>query len=114
MTGPFLEDLARIAAGHAPPDELVVVEVLGSVWSIEPLLGQRARLCRTSPAGRAAGWIDESWEYPSAESAGVALAALLRAADERAEPDGWTRHPTTGRRRPDGDASREYIHPYER
>lgn len=24
-------------------------------------------------------------------------------------PGGWNRHPTTGRRRPDGDASREYI-----
>ena len=25
------------------------------------------------------------------------------------EPQGWHRHPNTGRRRPDGDASQEYI-----
>jgi hypothetical protein len=29
--------------------------------------------------------------------------------DGTAEPVGWHRHPGTGRRRPDGDASREYI-----
>jgi hypothetical protein len=27
------------------------------------------------------------------------------------EPEGWHRHPTTGRRRPNGDASLEYINP---
>ena len=26
-----------------------------------------------------------------------------------AEPTGWHRHPRTGRRRPDGDASKEYV-----
>ena len=26
-----------------------------------------------------------------------------------ADPDGWFRCPTDGRRRPDGDASKEYI-----
>lgn len=25
------------------------------------------------------------------------------------EPEGWHRHPDTGRRRPDGDASKEYV-----
>lgn len=28
---------------------------------------------------------------------------------ETPEPSGWVRNPRTGRRRPDGDASREYI-----
>jgi hypothetical protein len=27
------------------------------------------------------------------------------------EPDGWYRCPTDGRRRPDGDKTREYIEP---
>jgi len=27
------------------------------------------------------------------------------------EPSGWHRHPSTGRRRPDGDASQEYLNP---
>jgi len=25
------------------------------------------------------------------------------------EPEGWYRNPTTGRRRPDGDKSKEYV-----
>lgn len=28
---------------------------------------------------------------------------------ETEEPTGWIRHPQTGRRRPDGDASQEYV-----
>jgi hypothetical protein len=32
-------------------------------------------------------------------------------ADGKGEPQGWHRHPETGRRRPDGDASKEYINP---
>ncbi len=27
------------------------------------------------------------------------------------EPDGWHRHPDSGRRRPDGDATKEYVNP---
>lgn len=42
----------------------------------------------------------------------TALAAL-DAWDGRpgSEPDGWHRQPGTGRRRPNGDAAREYIEP---
>jgi hypothetical protein len=29
--------------------------------------------------------------------------------DETLEPEGWFRNPQTGRRRPDGDAAREYV-----
>jgi hypothetical protein len=29
--------------------------------------------------------------------------------DGAGEPAGWMRHPATGRRRPDGDAGREYV-----
>jgi len=31
--------------------------------------------------------------------------------DGTAEPEGWYRNPIDGRRRPDGDASQEYIQP---
>jgi len=27
------------------------------------------------------------------------------------EPDGWMRHPISGRRRPGGDATQEYVYP---
>lgn len=33
----------------------------------------------------------------------------LDAWDGIGEPDGWHRHPDSGRRRPDGDRSQEYI-----
>jgi hypothetical protein len=29
--------------------------------------------------------------------------------DEQKEPEGWMRNPPTGRRRPNGNASQEYI-----
>lgn len=35
----------------------------------------------------------------------------LQAWNGEGEPQGWHRHPRTGRRRPDGDAKREYINP---
>jgi hypothetical protein len=30
--------------------------------------------------------------------------------DGEGEPSGWFRNPQTGRRRPDGDPEKEYIH----
>lgn len=38
----------------------------------------------------------------------VAVAALIEW-DGTGEPEGWIRHPMTGRRRPGGDASKEYV-----
>ena len=35
--------------------------------------------------------------------------AALAAWDGNGDPEGWQRHPATGRRRPDGDPTREYI-----
>lgn len=44
--------------------------------------------------------------------ANIAMAiAAMHAWDGRGDPIGWHRHPKSGRRRPDGDASREYIDP---
>ena len=36
--------------------------------------------------------------------------ATLETWDGVGEPTGWMRHPTTGRRRPDGDPSKEYVY----
>jgi hypothetical protein len=35
----------------------------------------------------------------------------LEAKKEDKEPEGWYRHIETGRRRPEGDPSKEYINP---
>lgn len=40
----------------------------------------------------------------------VARAALDRW-DGRGEPQGWHRHPASGRRRPDGDPAQEHVNP---
>lgn len=48
---------------------------------------------------------DNRWCFHSHDAAKRALDAW----NGVGEPEGWHRHPTTGRRRPDGDASREYI-----
>jgi len=50
---------------------------------------------------------DDCWDYPSLTAA---IKAMERW-DGQGEPDGWTRHPTSGRRRPDGDPSREFVRP---
>jgi len=56
------------------------------------------------------GGLDDRWCYSSPEDA---LGALLDWAveDFQDEPNGWHRHHRTGRRRPHGDASKEYINP---
>lgn len=54
---------------------------------------------------------DNGWEYEDTMPAIVA--AVVWAADGArpgTEPAGWIRNPTTGRRRPNGDPAREYVH----
>lgn len=50
----------------------------------------------------------DQWQYQNISAAIVAFVSWLP--DKQAEPDGWYRHPTSGRRRPDGDPAREYVH----
>jgi hypothetical protein len=50
---------------------------------------------------------DDRWCYSSLEAA-VAYATVW---DGDGEPEGWHRHPPTGRRRPDGDPTKEYVNP---
>lgn len=53
---------------------------------------------------------EDRWCYPLAEVA-VAAASAWDGNAPSTEPDGWIKHVTTGRRRPDGDATKEYIEP---
>ncbi len=48
---------------------------------------------------------DDGWCYHDLSSSLAALAEW----DGIGEPSGWHRHPASGRRRPDGDADREFI-----
>ncbi len=50
----------------------------------------------------------DRWCFNSVTEAGIGLAQWI-VNDFKGEPHGWHRHPSSGRRRPDGDASREYI-----
>lgn len=54
------------------------------------------------------GYTDR-WCYTSPQAAWAA--ALAWDPDMAMEPAGWHRHPTTGRRRPDGDPTQEYVNP---
>jgi hypothetical protein len=48
---------------------------------------------------------DDRWCYQSYEEAKKALINW----NGEGEPDGWHRHPSTGRRRPDGDKTQETV-----
>lgn len=47
---------------------------------------------------------DDRWFYERGKAA-----AALEAWNGEGEPEGWFRHPDTGRRRPGGDPDKEYI-----
>lgn len=51
--------------------------------------------------------ICNSWWYDTLEAAVAALNNWDRS--KESEPDGWMRNPHDGRRRPNGDKSKEYI-----
>lgn len=62
------------------------------------------------------GRMGDDWGYADRwcfADIGKALTALFDWAgrDFEGEPQGWHRHPDSGRRRPDGDADQEYINP---
>lgn len=63
-------------------------------------------ILRFSPRDWHFGYCDR-WCYCTQDAA---RSALLKW-DGTGDPDGWHRHPSTGRRRPDGDKEKEYINP---
>jgi len=52
---------------------------------------------------------DDEWDYDTPALAFAAAQGWDPAATP--EPAGWMRHPSSGRRRPDGDPTREYVRP---
>jgi hypothetical protein len=50
---------------------------------------------------------DDCWDYPYPAAAITAMERW----DGQGEPEGWLRHPASGRRRPDGTPSTEYVLP---
>jgi hypothetical protein len=54
--------------------------------------------------------VTERWCYHTPHAAMDALMEWLTVRHGDGEPEGWHRHPRSGRRRPDGDAAREYVH----
>lgn len=54
-----------------------------------------------------APWYDDGWCYQAAQNDAAWRAAL--GWDGEDEPEGWYRHPDTGRRRPDGDPAKEHV-----
>jgi hypothetical protein len=73
-----------------------------SVWKIT---GYMYNLCVSSRWH--AGIYDNVYNYSTAKGALEAMKSWD--GTEEHEPEGWFRHPATGRRRPDGDKSKEYI-----
>lgn len=57
--------------------------------------------------GKDPDWYDDGWCYDSAQSAVVAWESWDPLKER--EPQGWHRHPFSGRRRPGGDQTQEYI-----
>jgi len=52
---------------------------------------------------------EDRWCYGSAAAA--CIAADRWEGPDHGEPEGWHRHPRSGRRRPDGDPDQEYVNP---
>lgn len=74
----------------------------GRMGYVVPLTFDRARLAIGNWDG-----FDDIWCYDSPAEA----IAALEAWDGTGEPEGWMRHPPSGRRRPRGNPAAEYIRP---
>lgn len=72
------------------------------VVAIAPMIFTAAIITMTDNTG-----YNDRWCYADVASAKAALDAW--SGNIGTEPDGWKRHPRTGRRRTDGDPAREYY-----
>lgn len=73
---------------------------------VVPMTFGKARLCIGPDQ---ALWYDDGWCY---DNPVIAIAQAITWDPEKdKEPDFWMRHIKTGRRRPDGDHSKEYVSP---
>lgn len=97
----FSEWLRSIDGGSCVSDKAIGD---GLYAAIKPLLFHWTMI--VGEVGDRFGYLDR-WCFGSRSLAEGALETWNGAGD----PVGWHRHPATGRRRPDGDPSREYIAP---
>jgi len=77
----------------------------GRVLDVSPLGWGYALLGIIRVEDLGLGIYSDVWQYQSRDAALVALAAW----DGEGEPEGWYRHPATGRRRPGGDPAQEFV-----
>ena len=87
-----------------PENRIVALRILGDGRHllVTPLLFGRATL---GLVGDAPHYDYNAWQY---ENITAAIQAMLQYDPlVQKEPDGWFRHPATGRRREDGDPSKE-------
>lgn len=75
-----------------------------AVYLLPMLLGN----LRVAIGPHGAMYFDDGWCYQAAQTDAAWRAAL--GWDGEDEPEGWYRHPETGRRRPDGIAAKEYVY----
>lgn len=103
----FWTRIEESEAFRADPDRwwLVRRDLPGGrrLW-LMPMLYGNLRLA-TGPAEGLS--FDDGWCYHDHDAA---WRAALEWSGE-GEPDGWVRHVFSGRRRPEGDAAREYVNP---
>jgi len=101
------------------PEELAwLANMAGKNGYIAPAPMGNGRYCCIVPFaftfGIISGRMFDDWGYADRwcfADLGKALTALFDWAgkDFEGEPQGWHRHPDSGRRRPDGDPNQEYI-----
>lgn len=75
-----------------------------AVW-VHPLMFTSAIII--GPVNEAA--YDDRWCYQRSDQAIRAAQDWLAGEPVTPEPTGWHRHPSTGRRRPNGDRATEYV-----
>lgn len=98
-----LEDLTFLQSLKDDGGMLLPKLITGNRWAaIMPLLYTNAIV--SGRMGHALSY-DDRWCYHGFDAAKRALESW----NGEGEPQGWHRHPPSGRRRPDGDASREYV-----
>lgn len=87
-----------------PPSGYISME---HMVAVTPLMWGMA-LITIGPGGKDYdGGYDDCWEYQKLDDALLAFARWDGAPGT--EPEGWYRHPASGRRRPGGDPAKEYV-----
>jgi hypothetical protein len=54
-------------------------------------------------------WFDDEWNFQAEQHRAAWRAAL--GWNGEGDPEGWYRHPASGRRRPEGDPTKEFVRP---